>query len=274
MKRLVTAFLAVVVLVLALGCSQPPQARATVSPVTHIPVLEYHGISTKPLKVSYAPYNVDLPAFKRQMSWLHSQGYQTITADQYVKWIYRQPVSLPAKPILITFDDGRIDSPLALPVLHHYAYNATMFAVTQFADEGSAGNKSWESWDQLVSNGWDLQFHAGAKGHSTPGNPYYCRASLANSQKDITNGLAELKAKTGVTSQTWAVPNGCWTAPLAQWAATKFKVIWLEGSMPDAATAKEHHMRYRVEIANGQYEKLPYLQSQISDPRFDLNGGF
>jgi hypothetical protein len=29
-----------------------------------------------------------------------------------------------------------------------------------------------------------------------------------------------------------------------------------------------------VEIANGQYEKLSYLQSQISDPRFDLNGGF
>ena len=39
--------------------------------------------------------------------------YQTITADQYVKWIYGQSVSLPAKPILITLDDGRIDSPLA-----------------------------------------------------------------------------------------------------------------------------------------------------------------
>jgi hypothetical protein len=98
MKRLVTAFLAVVVLILAVGCSQAPQARATVSPVTHIPVLEYHGISAKPLKVSYAPYNVDLPAFKQQMSWLHSQGYQAITADQYVKWIYGQPVRLPAKP--------------------------------------------------------------------------------------------------------------------------------------------------------------------------------
>lgn len=257
------------------GCSPGTSARVLgKSNVSRIPVLEYHGISRRPLNAHNAPYDVDLRAFAAQLAYLRSQGYRSITPGQYVRWLYDEPVTLPRKPILITFDDGRADSALALPALRRFHYRAVMFVVTAFAALGTAGNPAWESWSQLRHDGWYLEFHAGPLGHLTWRHPYYARCPLTACEKDIRTGLDELAAMTGVHAQTWAVPNGAWTAPLARWAATRFRVIWLEGSMAPAAAAGRFHMRYRAEIANGPMEKVSYLQAALGDPRFQRLDGF
>ena len=253
-------------LVLLTACSVPSTKQAP-SPKA-IPVIEYHGISTTPLSASYAPFSVDLTHFRQQMAYLHTEGYHSISPDQYVSWLDGKHVNLPAKPILITFDDGRYDSQLALPVLRHYHYRAVMFTVTGFADMASHGNKAWESWHELTSDGWYLQFHAGALGHLTPNHPYYEYAPLADSQKDIDNGVAEFTGRTGVVPQTWAVPNGAYTIPLLHWASSRFKVIWLEGHMPGHVLADKYHIRYRAEIANGSMESPNYFRSALRSPMY------
>ncbi len=262
MRKLIFSLAATILTATAVACGS---TQSQGPPVSSIPVLEYHGISTTPLNVSSAPYNVDVPAFTRQMSWLHSRGYQSVNITQYTAWLEGKPVMLPSKPVLITFDDGRQDSVLALPVLRQYGYQAAMFVVTAYANQSEPGQ--WETWQTLLGSGWDLQFHAGLLGHLTWQHPYYGRVPLADSQKDITTGVNEFHSITGTWPQTWAVPNGTWTAPLASWAATRFAVVWVEGgTFPPAAAAAKYHMRYRLEIYNGL--SAQQMAGHLSDVRF------
>ena len=44
------------------------------------------------------------------MALLRHAGYRTITLAAFVAHLHGEPVALPARPFLLTFDDGRLDS--------------------------------------------------------------------------------------------------------------------------------------------------------------------
>jgi tetratricopeptide (TPR) repeat protein len=89
---------------------------------TVIPVLLYHGISRFDRGDS-----IPQSAFRRQMQALKAQGYESMVVSQ-LDAVFQGRAALPAKPILITFDDGRTDSfENADPVLKEIGYRATMF---------------------------------------------------------------------------------------------------------------------------------------------------
>ena len=75
-----------------------------------IPVLAYHGVATDATIVHGASdrrfFDVRLSVFRQQMDHLRDAGFHTITPDQYKRWVHGEDVSLPDKPVLITFDDG------------------------------------------------------------------------------------------------------------------------------------------------------------------------
>jgi peptidoglycan/xylan/chitin deacetylase (PgdA/CDA1 family) len=63
------------------------------------------------------------------MAALKEAGYNTVTLDQLEAYVH-QGVSLPEKPVMITFDDGyRSNYEYAYPVLKKYGMNAVIFAV-------------------------------------------------------------------------------------------------------------------------------------------------
>src|ERR1035437_4152684 len=86
----------------------PSVAAAESTSVNTIPVLLYHGIVSPHDK---AENSVTLTAFRSQMRYLHAQGYQTISPEQYVQWEEGKHPELPLKPILITFDSYQTISP-------------------------------------------------------------------------------------------------------------------------------------------------------------------
>lgn len=76
-----------------------------------LPVLMYHRVS--PYAERYA---IPLWRFEQQLDWLQSNGYTTVTVGQVYDFMYGAG-TLPAKPIVITFDDGdrsQWDASLAL----------------------------------------------------------------------------------------------------------------------------------------------------------------
>lgn len=91
-----------------------------------IPVLLYHHVSED---------NSDLPQltvspaeFERQMATLQQAGFETISPEKFIAYMRREPVKLPAKPLLITFDDGYEDNYTnAFPVLKQYGFRAVVF---------------------------------------------------------------------------------------------------------------------------------------------------
>src|SRR5580658_6791544 len=73
-----------------------------------IPVLCFHGIGTpSPVPASVDYYNTTPGNFAAEMAYLHRQGYATITPQQYANWLNGVRQLLPAKPILLTFEDRK-----------------------------------------------------------------------------------------------------------------------------------------------------------------------
>jgi len=90
-----------------------------------IPVLMYHHVSPNPGLVTVTP-----ATFRCHMEDIVRAGYSAIGADDFLDFLLGQR-DLPAKSVLITFDDGYLDNYVhAYPVLRELGLRATIFAVT------------------------------------------------------------------------------------------------------------------------------------------------
>ncbi len=95
-----------------------------------VPVLMYHHVSPVDGMITTSPIN-----FESQLQWLKRRGYQTLTTDQFAGHLDGRPV--PAKSVLITFDDGYLDNWVyAYPLLKKYGYSAVVFLVTSWINDG------------------------------------------------------------------------------------------------------------------------------------------
>lgn len=129
---------------------------AAPSPSTHsVPILLYHGLTDHPRSM-----NLSVDLFDSQLRALQAAGYRTITIRELGQMIDgKQP--FPPKPILITFDDARIDSfLLGDPVLAKYGMKATMFVPTAKIFDKNPFFADWEMIRKYAATGrWDLQSH-------------------------------------------------------------------------------------------------------------------
>jgi len=119
-----------------------------------IPVLNYHLISNQKINsLAITPQEFD-----EQMSYLHNNGYTTISPDQLLDYIqYSNP--LPENPILITFDDGYCDTYLeAYPIMKKYNFTATVFLITDYVGNNSR-YLSWEQVKEMHDDGFTFGSH-------------------------------------------------------------------------------------------------------------------
>jgi peptidoglycan/xylan/chitin deacetylase (PgdA/CDA1 family) len=150
-----------------------------------IPVLLYHRLTP-----SINGYGVAPADFAAQMQRLHDLGFQAISLEQYVRFVRGEPVDLPQRPMLITFDDGYISSyEVADPILGRYGWNATIYIPTSAI--GTPGRLTWAQLGQMYASGrWQIDEHAGA-GHvlvtaSAAGRrlPFYASEIWANGKQE------------------------------------------------------------------------------------------
>jgi hypothetical protein len=79
-----------------------------------VPVLVYDRVAPKD--------------FARQMALLAHAGYETITLGEFVRFIRREKVSLPPRPLLLTFDGARLDLWTGSDeILRELDFDATLF---------------------------------------------------------------------------------------------------------------------------------------------------
>lgn len=101
-----------------------------------IPVLLYHRILSVP---SNEWTDTSIVNFTKTMKYLDDNGYTTLTAEQYVAIMDGSalPADIPAKPILLTFDDATPDFiENTLPTLNVYGMNAVLFVITDWIGGG------------------------------------------------------------------------------------------------------------------------------------------
>lgn len=99
-----------------------------------IPVIGYHSIGYDPTGKN--PLVVSPEKLKEQLQKLVEKGYTTLTMEQVENYlINNQPI--PAKSVLLTFDDGYEDNYTnAFPILKEFNMNATIFVIPGYLDGG------------------------------------------------------------------------------------------------------------------------------------------
>jgi len=115
------------------------QFIAKYGPCRDIPILVYHHIGDKQNWLYVKP-----EIFRQQMNYLLEKGYTTVTLQEIVTSL-NFGVGLPAKPIVLTFDDGYRDFfTNAFPILRERNLKATVFIITQLVD-----GEDYLTWEQL-----------------------------------------------------------------------------------------------------------------------------
>ena len=141
------------------------QNTAEASGATSVPILVFHGILDKP---DGSTINVTEKQFREYLFALKDAGYETITLEE-LHAFGTGGDELPAKPIMITFDDGRGDSFYrGDPILDAVDYTAVIFPITKYSDEASNGGYylSRDELKMVQSTGrWEIGSHS-SEGHT------------------------------------------------------------------------------------------------------------
>ena len=127
-----------------------------------VPSLMYHYVSWLPASDPDMDLRKDLtvsPAdFEAMLKFLKDNGYTTITSRD-LWWSLDQTAGLPAKPVMLTFDDGYADAySVVLPLLKAYGMTGTFFVTVNLVDR--PGYLSRAQVRALADAGMDVEAHA------------------------------------------------------------------------------------------------------------------
>lgn len=118
-----------------------------------VPILEYHVLGPAPADAPYPELYVTRPDFHRQMDWLEEQGYEAVTLETVEAAWYRGG-TLPAKPVVISFDDGyRPQFTYALPELRRHGWPGVLNLKARGSDLYPSNVEA------MIAAGWELAAH-------------------------------------------------------------------------------------------------------------------
>jgi peptidoglycan/xylan/chitin deacetylase (PgdA/CDA1 family) len=170
-----------------------PAAPAPEQRALTIPVLEYHDVG-----FGVGTYQVTLPAFNAQLDWLQANGYTTVTLQAVYEYMF-EGGDLPAKPVVLTFDDGRASQWNAVLALNARGMTGVFFIL------GGGNALSDGQIRQIVAQGHEIASH-------TMSHPQLSRLSDAQLVDELVRSKQVLEAKYGVPIRYLAYPYGDYDA--------------------------------------------------------------
>ncbi|MCZ8513283.1 polysaccharide deacetylase family protein [Paenibacillus filicis] len=201
-------------------------------PKVFFPVLNYHSIAVDPgNRATIAPEK-----FAEQMHYLSHQGYTTLTLAQFTDMLEHR-AEVPAKPVLLTFDDGYADNYAhAMPLLKELGFHATLFM-----SPGMMGGYylNWDQIREMHAAGWDIQPHGMT-------HPHLPKLKKAEQEAQITEARALIEQELGTTADVFCYPYG-------EYNRTTLDIL------------EEHGFRYAFTIDQGwtDSEQPPYKLKRI-----------
>ncbi len=173
----------------------------TTGQAAHVPILMYHHINDLPASASELEqtWTVAPKNFAAQMRWLAQNGFHSITMAQLVAHL-RDHQPLPAKPIIISFDDGWAEQfTSAFPILRQHGLIGTFFVYTNPIDRSLY--VSWAQLQEMTLAGMDIQAHSLSHPHlrTLPADMAY---------KEIAESKAVLEKRLGKPVIAFNYPFG------------------------------------------------------------------
>lgn len=166
MRRRLVLALAVAAATSAPSCGRPEPGRPASAATRAVPVLLFHGACEGPCPPD-RPYDTPRSEIEATLEGLSARGFSTVSIADYVAWFAGGAPDLgPRRPVLVTFDDGKVDGYRAADrALARLGLRATMFVITDHAETSAPTYMTWPDVEEAARSGrWDLQLHA-HRGH-------------------------------------------------------------------------------------------------------------
>ena len=162
-------------------------------------ILTYHSFGPKPAKPEtkmQLHYRVTSESFESQLKYLSENGYTTITFNQLANH-YLNNTPIPAKSIVLTFDDGwKTQYEYAVPLLEKYHMTGTFFIITKTI---GGPYMTWDEIKDLDKNGFEVASHSET-------HPMLPKVSATQLHAEIWNSKATLETELGHPITTFAYP--------------------------------------------------------------------
>jgi peptidoglycan/xylan/chitin deacetylase (PgdA/CDA1 family) len=217
--------------------------KPTYAAAPAVPILMYHYIrdyhnasDPEGINLSIAP-----AVFAQQMQYLATHGYTPITLDTLAA-IFAGKDKGPAKPIVLTFDDGYKDFfTAAFPILKQHHFHAVSFVITGFV--GQHRYLSWKNIKEMQASGL-IAFEAHTVHHT-----YLPGVSYQQALYEVVTSKKTLEDETGAPVNFLAYPDGA-TDATVEMAVQKAGYVGALGTWFAKATSISLDMP-RVRISGG-----------------------
>lgn len=199
-----------------------------------VPILEYHVLGRPQGEVPYPELYVGRSDFSKQMDWLEEQGYEGVTLEE-VEEAWYHGGTLPAKPVVISFDDGyRPQYTFALPELRKHGWPGLLNLKAE-------GSELYESnVKAMLAAGWELAAHTINHSDLTTLEGEALEEEVAGSRKI-------LKHDYGVPVKNFCYPAGKFDeATIA--AVEKAGYVGATTEIPGFATSESPYELSRIEV--------------------------
>ncbi len=164
-----------------------------------VPILMYHVIADAPAGAAFPELFVRPTDFAAQMSWLAAHGFHAVTLHHvYEYWL--RGTALPARPVVLTFDDGTLGQDThALPVLHRLHWPG----VLNLKVNALRSKYTLPAWRvrQMLAAGWELDAH-------TITHPDLTHVDDARLWQEVHGSRVELQGLFHVPVEFFCYPSG------------------------------------------------------------------
>jgi peptidoglycan/xylan/chitin deacetylase (PgdA/CDA1 family) len=165
-----------------------------------VPILMYHVTKGPPAGTPYPDLWVKPADFKGQMQWLADNGYTGITMAQLFKY-WDQGFKLPAKPVVLTFDDGYPSQyKYARPVLAAHHWPGVLFLELSNVGSPDTGLRAYMI-KAMIASGWELGSH-------TITHPDLTTISATQLEQETAGARKAISKKFGVPVDFFCYPAG------------------------------------------------------------------
>jgi len=235
----------------------PDQVVPAGRPQVRVPILEYHYIRVNPDPRDRLGFNLSVtpPDFTAQMDWLKASGYHPIDLND-LRGYFEHRLPLPARPVVLTFDDGYIDFfTTALPILIDHGFRAVSYVVPGFLDRPRY--MTTDEVRAIDSDGMEVAAH-------TMHHVDLTTASPAQLTMEIQGSRSVLEQITGHAVLDFCYPSGKYDAAVV--AATQR--AGFESATTEVAGAShtwaDRLTWSRVRVPGG--ERLAQFVASLGDP--------
>ena len=201
-----------------------------------VPILVYHALGPAPAGAAFPGLYVSYGDFKAEMAWLQAHGYQAVTLDEVMKAWYHGG-TLPAKPIVITFDNGYPQQVRFAPhVMSRYGWPGVLNEITE---NHLPPSYIWP----IIHAGWEVDSHSLTHPDLTTASPAELWAQVHDSRVYL--------------QKTFHIPVNSFCYPSSRYNAAVIAAVKRAGytnavTESDAyATSADPYLLPRFEIESG-----------------------